>query len=169
MSRAEKRRLEREGRVQEEQRLVRSVFNWNQGGKPTDRDRSICLPQPNPMFEPTYYYEGVGLNHQNFRTNSNRENLSTKQQIVTVQAATIVGAMKSQTLCFRPIDKNRASTHTVRSSRREHVCDCSTVRSIVMVICPLTKDPKNWSHRSQGSGDRRGCPSQRNGQSRRLI
>ena len=44
------------------------------------------------------------------RTNSSRENSNTKEQAVTVQAATTVGVMKTQTLCFRPIGKNRAST-----------------------------------------------------------
>ena len=49
---------------------------------------------------------------KNCRTNSSRESSSTEEQAVIVQAATTVGEMKTQTLCFRPIGKNRASTHS---------------------------------------------------------
>ena len=93
-------------------------------------DRSIYLPQPNPMFEPTHYDERVahalGLNYQELQDKFKQGELEHKMAGCAVQATTTVGVMKTQTLCFRPIGKNRASTHSVRSSRREHVCHSSS-------------------------------------------
>ena len=46
---------------------------------------------------------------------------------MTVQAATTVGVMKTQALCFRAIGTNRDSAYSIRSLRREHVCDSCTL------------------------------------------
>ena len=71
------------------------------------------------MFEPTHYDERVahalGLNYQELQDKFKQEELEHKRAgCDRGQATTTIGVMKTQMLCFRPIDKIELQ-HTVES------------------------------------------------------